>query len=64
LWVKGELVPVTVKFVVPAACVLDEKSVSVDTARPVVGEGVTELGLKLPVIPLGNPVTVIATGEL
>ena len=58
MWVNAPLVPMTVNGYVPAFTDRAAVTVSVDEA-PLVG-----FGEKLPVAPLGKPLTDIVTGEL
>jgi len=56
-------VPVTVTFTVPIAAVLDAVNVITEVALPLAG-GVTVLGEKAAVTPLGNPDALSVTAEL
>ena len=53
------LVPVTVTLYVPTAVLVEVVIVSVEEPAPV-----TEVGLKLPVTPVGNPLTLKVTALL
>jgi len=61
--VDAVAVPVSVRIVVDAGAVAETASERTEVALPPT-DGVTGLGLKPPVTPDGNPVTVKVTGEL
>ena len=58
-WERLPLVPVTVTLYVPTAVLAAVVSVSVEDPAPV-----TDVGLKLPVTPVGNPLTLKVTALL
>jgi len=63
LCVRAPLVPVTVRVTVPVGVAAPTLIVRVDVAEPPAG-GVTEVGLKVPVAPVGKPVIERLTAEL
>lgn len=63
VWVRVPLVPVTVRVEVPGAAEADTETVRVEAAELPEG-GVTEVGLRVAVTPLGAPETERPTAEL